>query len=43
MTNKVFPSILPGKDKEFVDDSYTEQELERMDGNGAKSLISGGE
>lgn len=25
----LFPSILPGKD--FVDDSYTREELERMD------------
>jgi len=27
----VFPSILPDDDEEFVDDSYTVAELERMD------------
>jgi len=27
----VFPSILPDDDGEFVDDSYTAAELERMD------------
>jgi len=27
----VFPSILPDGDEEFVDDSYTAAELERMD------------
>ena len=28
---KVFPSILPGKDDPFVDDSYSKAELERME------------
>jgi len=27
----VFPSLLPDSDEEFVDDSYTRAELERMD------------
>jgi hypothetical protein len=29
MTNRLFPSIIPGE--EFVDDSYTQDELERME------------
>lgn len=27
----LFPSIIPDSDEEFVDDSYSRQELERMD------------
>lgn len=29
MSNRLFPSILPNRD--FVDDSYTAEELERME------------
>jgi len=36
----LFPSILPGKDGEFVDDSYTEGELSDMDGNELQSLAA---
>ena len=32
----VFPSILPGRD--FVDDSYSKKELERMDWNEIRSI-----
>lgn len=28
---RVFPSLLPDSDEEFVDDSYSRAELERMD------------
>lgn len=35
----LFPSILPGGD-DFVDDSYTEGELERMGGNELQSLAA---
>lgn len=38
--SKVFPSILPGRDEPFVDDSYTEAELERMDGNELQSVAA---
>ena len=37
---KVFPSILPGKDEPFVDDSYSKQELERLDGRELQSLAA---
>lgn len=36
----VFPSILPGKDEPFVDDSYSAAELERMDGRELQSLAA---
>ena len=36
----IFPSILPGRDEPFVDDSYTAAELERMDGNELQSLAA---
>lgn len=29
--SKLFPSIIPGKDEPFIDDSYSRQELERME------------
>lgn len=35
----VFPSILPS-DEEFVDDSYSAAELDRMDGNELQSLAA---
>lgn len=36
---ELFPSILPDAG-EFVDDSYTREELERMDGNELQSLAA---
>ena len=36
----VFPSILPGRDEPFVDDKYTAEELERMDGRDLQSLAA---
>ena len=36
----VFPSILPGKDEPFVDDSYSKKELERLDGRELQSLAA---
>ena len=36
----VFPSILPGRDEPFVDDSYSTAELDRMDGNELQSLAA---
>ena len=36
----VFPSILPGRDEPFVDDKYTEEELQRMDGRDLQSLAA---
>jgi len=35
---KLFPSILP--DQDFVDDSYTESELQGMDGRELQSLAA---
>ena len=35
---KVFPSIIPGRDEPFVDDSYGKKELERMDWNELRSI-----
>ena len=35
----LFPSILPGND-EFVDDAYTEGELDDMNGNELQSLAA---
>jgi len=35
----VFPSILPDGE-EFVDDTYSKQELDRMDGNELQSLAA---
>ena len=37
---KVFPSIIPGKDDPFVDDSYSKAELERMGGHELQSLAA---
>jgi len=37
---KIFPSILPDSDEDFVDDSYTAQELERLDGRELQSLAA---
>lgn len=42
----IFPSITPdgdGESEPFVDDTYSEAELDRMDGNGTKELIQGDE
>lgn len=36
----VFPSIIPDSDEKFVDDSYSKQELERMDGRELQSLAA---
>jgi len=36
--SKLFPSILP--DRDFVDDSYTESELQGMDGRELQSLAA---
>jgi len=36
----LFPSIIPGSDDEFVDDSYTESELADMDGRELQSLAA---
>ena len=36
----VFPSIIPGEDDKFVDDTYTPDELDRMDGNELQSLAA---
>lgn len=37
----VFPSIIPGDDDEaFVDDAYTEAELDRLNGNELQSLAA---
>lgn len=36
----VFPSIIPDSDDEFVDDKYTEAELERLNGNELQSLAA---
>lgn len=35
----IFPSILPDNE-DFVDDSYTEEELAKMDGNELQSLAA---
>jgi len=35
---KVFPSIIPGKD--FVDDSYSEAELSRMDWDTLRTIAA---
>lgn len=37
---RVFPSILPGSDEEFVDDAYNADELASMDGNELQSLAA---
>ena len=36
----IFPSIVPGRDEPFVDDSYSAAELDRMDGNELQSLAA---
>lgn len=36
----LFPSIIPGEDEPFVDDSYSATELDRMDGNELQSLAA---
>lgn len=36
---KLFPSIIPGHE-DFVDDSYSAKELERMDGRELQSLAA---
>jgi len=36
----VFPSIIPDSDEKFVDDTYTPEELDRMDGNELQSLAA---
>lgn len=36
----IFPSILPDSDDEFVDDSYSRAELDRMDGNELQRLAA---
>ena len=36
----LFPSIIPDSDEEFVDDSYSRQELERMDWDDLRSVAS---
>jgi hypothetical protein len=36
----VFPSILPDSDDRFVDDTYSAQELDRMDGRELQSLAA---
>ena len=33
-------SLIPGSDDEFVDDSYSAAELDRMDGNELQSLAA---
>jgi hypothetical protein len=38
MSNTLFPSILPGVD--FVDDSYTKEELEKMDWQEIRSIAA---
>jgi len=40
MTTTIFPSITPDGNEEFVDDSYTEQELERMDYQELQSIAA---
>jgi len=36
----VFPSILPGRDEPFADDSYSKQELERMEWSEIRSIAA---
>lgn len=36
----IFPSLIPDSDDEFVDDSYTRAELDRMDGRELQSLAA---
>jgi hypothetical protein len=38
MTKRLFPSIIPGE--EFVDDSYTQEELEKMDWQEIRSIAA---
>ena len=38
MTKRLFPSIIPGE--EFVDDSYTQEELERMERKELQQIAS---
>lgn len=38
MSNTIFPSILPGVD--FKDDSYSKEELERMDWQEIRSIAA---
>jgi len=40
MPPKVFPSIIPDSSEEFVDDSYSRQELDRLDGQELQSLAA---
>jgi hypothetical protein len=40
MTTTIFPSITPDGNEEFVDDSYTEQELERMEYQELQSIAA---
>jgi len=36
----IFPSIIPEADEPFVDDSYSKQELERMDWDELRGIAS---
>ena len=40
MTTTIFPSITPDSNEEVVDDSYTEQELERMEYQELQSIAA---
>lgn len=40
MAGDIFPSILPSKDKAFVDDEYSLQELKRMDWSEIRSIAA---
>ena len=37
---KIFPSLIPDSDADFVDDSYSRTELDRMDGQELQSLAA---
>jgi hypothetical protein len=36
----IFPSILPSEDKPFVDNEYSKEELDRLNGNELQSLAA---
>lgn len=36
----IFPSIVPGSDEEFVDDSYSAKELERLEWDELRSIAA---
>jgi len=36
----VFPSILPGRDEQFVDNAYSRQELERLEYSELQSIAA---